>query len=111
MTAQQIESFSSGNVCMVQSASTWTHIITNLQPKTDVLCALFVKKYFLPYRKLKDSIDPNVILINPSSLLNTEIDNINHEFKKMLNNLKEKLTEQPEDDDNDEDLEGKQMLS
>lgn len=49
-----------------------------------------------------------MILINPSSLLNSDIDNIQHEFKKLLNNLKQKLTEQPDNDD--EDLEGTEML-
>ncbi|XP_041795045.1 laminin subunit beta-4 isoform X2 [Chelmon rostratus] len=47
-------------------------------------------------RKLKDAIDPNKILINPSRLLNTEIDNIYMEFKKLLDKLKEKLTEVPD---------------
>lgn len=70
---------------------------------------LFVRSEtaFSSHRKLKDSIDPNVILINPTSLLNTEIDNIHHEFKKLLNNLKEKLMGLPDDDDgDDEDLQG-----
>lgn len=56
---------------------------------------------FLPHRKLKDAVDPNVILIDPTSLLNTELNNIHHEFKKLL----KKLTTGPDDDD-DEDLEG-----
>ncbi|XP_067447150.1 laminin subunit beta-4 [Thunnus thynnus] len=60
-----------------------------------------VEKLYLKIRKLKDGIDPNMILINPSSLLNSDIDNIQHEFKKLLNNLKQKLTEQPDDDDED----------
>ncbi|XP_065813008.1 laminin subunit beta-4 [Labrus bergylta] len=47
-------------------------------------------------RKLKDAVDPNMILINPSPLLNTEIDNIQLEFKKLLNNLKEKLIDDPD---------------
>lgn len=52
-----------------------------------------MQKMFVKIRKLKDAIDPNVILINPSPLLNTEIDNIHLEFKKILNSLKEKLIE------------------
>ncbi|KAM7415417.1 hypothetical protein PAMA_019983 [Pampus argenteus] len=64
-----------------------------------------VEKLYLKIRKLKDSIDPNMILINPYSLLNTEIDNIHHDFKKLLNNLKEKLMKQLDDDEDDEDLE------
>ncbi|XP_029289830.1 laminin subunit beta-4 [Cottoperca gobio] len=49
--------------------------------------------------KLKDSIDPNVILIDASPLLNTEIDNIRLEFEKLLNKLKEKLSEDPDSED------------
>lgn len=58
---------------------------------------------------MKNVIDPNVILIDPSPLLNTEIDNISLEFKKLLNNLKEKVIEDPDIDD--EYLEGTEMLS
>lgn len=58
---------------------------------------------------MKNVIDPNVILIDPSPLLNTEIDNIRLEFKKLLNNLKEKVIEDPDIDD--EYLEGTEMLS
>ncbi|KAM7397366.1 hypothetical protein PAMP_020344 [Pampus punctatissimus] len=64
-----------------------------------------VEKLYLKIRKLKDSIDPNMILINPYSLLNTEIDNIHHDFKQLLNNLMEKLMKQLDDDYDDEDLE------
>ncbi|XP_028287743.1 laminin subunit beta-4 isoform X2 [Parambassis ranga] len=42
-------------------------------------------------RKLKDAIDPNMILIDLSPLLNTNIQNIHLEFKNLLNNLKDKL--------------------
>ncbi|KAM6926955.1 laminin subunit beta-4 [Lycodopsis pacificus] len=49
--------------------------------------------------KLQDAVDPNVILIDPSPLLNTEIDDIRLEFKKLLNNVKEKLIEKPDDED------------
>lgn len=58
---------------------------------------------------MKNVIDPNVILIDPSPLLNTEIDNISLEFKKLLNNLKEKVIKDPDIDD--EYLEGTEMLS
>uniref|UniRef100_UPI0037E8F603 laminin subunit beta-4 n=1 Tax=Semicossyphus pulcher TaxID=241346 RepID=UPI0037E8F603 len=44
-------------------------------------------------RKLKDAVDPNMILIDLSPLVNTEIDNIQMEFKKLLNILKDKLIE------------------
>uniref|UniRef100_A0A3Q3JWY3 Laminin, beta 4 n=1 Tax=Monopterus albus TaxID=43700 RepID=A0A3Q3JWY3_MONAL len=75
--------------------------LTALSPskveKTEKLC--------VKIRKLKDAIDPNVILFNPSNLLNTEIDTIQLEFKKLLNNLKEKLVTDP-DDKQEEDLQG-----
>uniref|UniRef100_A0A4W6C4H5 Laminin subunit beta-1 n=1 Tax=Lates calcarifer TaxID=8187 RepID=A0A4W6C4H5_LATCA len=58
--------------------------------------------------KLKDAIDPNTILIDLSPLLNTEIDNIGLEFKKLLNSLKEKLIKDPDDEDKG-DLEGKEL--
>ncbi|KAI3370558.1 hypothetical protein L3Q82_007070 [Scortum barcoo] len=57
-----------------------------------------VEKLCLMIKKLKDAIDPNVILTDPSPLLNTEIDNIRLEFKKLFNNLKI-LVEDPEDED------------
>lgn len=63
--------------------------------KVERLCAMI--------GKLKNAIDPNVILIDPSPLLITEIDNIRLEFQKLLNNLKQKVKEDP--DDEDEDLE------
>ncbi|KAJ8269152.1 hypothetical protein COCON_G00117590 [Conger conger] len=40
---------------------------------------------------LKDSIDPNVIVIDKTALLNTDIDNIKYEFTKLLDKLIEKL--------------------
>lgn len=67
-------------------------------------------KCFLTHRKLKDAIDPNVILIDPSPVLNTAINNIHLDFKKLLNNLKEKLSEDV-DDDEEEDLEGTVMCT
>ncbi|XP_031417593.1 laminin subunit beta-4 [Clupea harengus] len=45
--------------------------------------------------KLKDSIDPSVIIIDPTSLLNTEIDNIKLEFQKVIDKLIEKTKEVP----------------
>lgn len=60
-------------------------------------------KLFPFNRKLKDSIDPNLILIDPSPLLQTEIDNIRYEFKKLLDNLKQRIINEPDDD---EDVEG-----
>ncbi|XP_037624636.1 laminin subunit beta-4 [Sebastes umbrosus] len=86
-----------------------------MHSKMDVLANLMglspskaekVEKMSAMIRKLKDAIDPNVILINPSPLLNTEIDNIHLEFKKLLSNLKEKLIEdQDYDDEYPEELE------
>ncbi|KAG7233023.1 hypothetical protein INR49_007538 [Caranx melampygus] len=64
-----------------------------------------VEKLWTKIKKLKDAIDPNMILIDPSPLLNTEIDNIHLDFKKLLNRLKDKVTEGPDDEDDDEDLE------
>ncbi|XP_051237149.1 laminin subunit beta-4 isoform X1 [Dicentrarchus labrax] len=71
--------------------------LTGLSPpkveKAEKLCAMI--------RKLKDAIDPNIILIDPAPLLNTEIDNIRLEFKKLLNKLKERVFEDPVDEDED----------
>ncbi|XP_049929321.1 laminin subunit beta-4 [Epinephelus moara] len=60
-----------------------------------------VEKLSLMIGKLKDSIDPYLILIDPSPLLNTEIDNIRLDFKKLLTRLKEKLNEDPDAEDED----------
>ncbi|XP_014860210.1 PREDICTED: laminin subunit beta-4-like [Poecilia mexicana] len=54
-----------------------------------------VEKLYMKIRKLKDAVDTNIILIDPSVLLNNEINNINVEFQKMLKNLKDKLTKDP----------------
>ncbi|XP_035280923.1 laminin subunit beta-4 [Anguilla anguilla] len=40
---------------------------------------------------LKDSIDPHVIIIDKTALLNTDIDNIKYEFSKLLDRLIEKI--------------------
>uniref|UniRef100_A0A8D3CQ06 Laminin, beta 4 n=1 Tax=Scophthalmus maximus TaxID=52904 RepID=A0A8D3CQ06_SCOMX len=75
-----------------------THSLQNIKPHN--------------YRKLKEAIDPNMILIDPSPLLNTEIDNIRLEFKKLLDSLKEKMIEDPYDEDDDEEeenMEGTEM--
>lgn len=49
-----------------------------------------------------------MILIDPSPLLDSEIDNIRLESKKLLSNLKEKFIEDP--DSEDESVEGTDML-
>ncbi|CAB1313509.1 unnamed protein product, partial [Coregonus sp. 'balchen'] len=54
-----------------------------------------VEKLSVRISKLKDTIDPNAIIMDSSSLLNTEIDNIHHEFKMLLDNLRNKISEVP----------------
>ncbi|XP_034391852.1 laminin subunit beta-4 isoform X2 [Cyclopterus lumpus] len=58
-----------------------------------------LEKLCAKIRKLQDAIDPNVILIDPSALLNTEMDNIGLEFRKLLNNMKAKRRPNPDDED------------
>ncbi|TDH10018.1 hypothetical protein EPR50_G00093320 [Perca flavescens] len=58
-----------------------------------------LEKLFAMIGKVKDGIDPNMILIDLSPLLNTDIDNIRLEFKTLLNNLKRKLIEDPDDEE------------
>uniref|UniRef100_A0A3Q2TNH0 Laminin subunit beta-4-like n=1 Tax=Fundulus heteroclitus TaxID=8078 RepID=A0A3Q2TNH0_FUNHE len=54
-----------------------------------------VEKLYMKISKLKDAIDTNMILMDPSLLLNNEIDNIHAEFEKLLKNLKDKLIKAP----------------
>ncbi|XP_034031453.1 laminin subunit beta-4 [Thalassophryne amazonica] len=56
--------------------------------KVETLC--------LKIMKLKDSIDPNRILIDPSSVLISEMNNIQDGFKRLLSHLKEKTAEEPQ---------------
>ncbi|KAM9352424.1 laminin subunit beta-4 [Symphorus nematophorus] len=58
-----------------------------------------VEKLCLMIGKLKDAIDPNVIVIDPSPLINTEIDSIRQEFQKLLKQLKPKLIDDPDTED------------
>ncbi|KAJ8002829.1 hypothetical protein DPEC_G00163040 [Dallia pectoralis] len=44
---------------------------------------------------LKDTIDPNTIILDPTSSLNTEINNIRHEFTNLLENLKHNASKDP----------------
>ncbi|XP_028304206.1 laminin subunit beta-4 isoform X2 [Gouania willdenowi] len=60
-----------------------------------------VDKLFLKVRKLKDVIDPNIIIIDPSSLLNTDMENIQQEFTKLLNRLKDNILTLSEDTDSE----------
>lgn len=53
----------------------------------------------IPHRKLKNAIDPNLIVIDTNPLLNTEIDNIRKEFQRLVNNLKRKLIGDPDSED------------
>ncbi|XP_036374359.1 laminin subunit beta-4 [Megalops cyprinoides] len=45
---------------------------------------------------LKDSIDPNIIIIDKSPLLNTEIDNIRYDFNKLLAKLIDYTKQKPQ---------------
>ncbi|KAM4733907.1 laminin subunit beta-4 isoform 2-T2 [Anableps anableps] len=54
-----------------------------------------VEKLYIKIRKLKDAVDTNIILIDPSILLNNEIANIKVEFQKLLEDLKDKLFKSP----------------
>ncbi|XP_034542548.1 laminin subunit beta-4 [Notolabrus celidotus] len=69
--------------------------LTGLSPpeveKMEKLCSMI--------GKLKDAVDPNRILIDPSPLLNSEIDNLHLEFKKLLNNLKDRFNEDSDSTD------------
>ncbi|XP_035013706.2 laminin subunit beta-4 isoform X1 [Hippoglossus stenolepis] len=63
--------------------------------------------------KLKDAVDPNMILIDPSPLLDTEMENIRQEFKKLLKSVKENVMELPheeEEEDADELLDEIQKI-
>lgn len=42
-------------------------------------------------RNLAETTDPNIIIIDPSKLLGTEIDNIYLEFKRFLDDLHKKM--------------------
>uniref|UniRef100_A0A7N6BTS6 Laminin, beta 4 n=1 Tax=Anabas testudineus TaxID=64144 RepID=A0A7N6BTS6_ANATE len=89
---------------MYSNLDNFVNLIELSPPKVIAL----ILKYFLTHRKLKDTIDLKIILIDLSPLLNTEMDNIHLDCKKLLNNLKEKPTE---DLDQEEDLEGTMMCT
>ncbi|CAL8355306.1 unnamed protein product [Lota lota] len=57
-----------------------------------------VEMLCLNLRKLKDSIDPNLILVDLSPLLNTDIDNIRQDFHKLLRRLRDRITDEPDVD-------------
>ena len=52
---------------------------------------------------MKDAVDPNMILIDPSPLLNTEMENIRQEFKKLLKSVKENVLELPHEEEEEEE--------
>lgn len=60
-------------------------------------CVLLLDE--IPYRKLKNAIDPNLIVVDTNPLLNTEIDNIRKEFQRLVNHLKRKLIGDPDSED------------
>ncbi|XP_026221368.1 laminin subunit beta-4 isoform X2 [Anabas testudineus] len=82
---------------MYSNLDNFVNLIELSPPKVEKLEKLYMKIW-----KLKDTIDLKIILIDLSPLLNTEMDNIHLDCKKLLNNLKEKPTE---DLDQEEDLE------
>lgn len=53
---------------------------------------------------MKDALNPNLILVDLSPLLDTDIENIRLEFKKLLKVLKEKAIQDL--DQKEEDVEG-----
>lgn len=57
-----------------------------------------VEKLVQMITKLKDTIDPNAIILDPTKLLDTEIENIRHEFNRIMENLMDKLLTEPEVD-------------
>lgn len=59
---------------------------------------------FFPHRKLKKAIDPNVIVVDLTSVLDPEIDHIRKESQRLVNKLKRKLAGDP--DAEEESLEG-----
>lgn len=73
-----------------------------------ILCfsedAAKVKSFSTQLRKLKDALNPNLILVDLSPLLDTDIENIRLEFKKLLKVLKEKAIQDL--DQKEEDVEG-----
>lgn len=64
--------------------------------------------FFLPHRKLKKAIDPNVIVVDLTSVFDPEIDNIRKESQRLVNKLKRKLAGDP--DAEEESLEGSSIF-
>ncbi|KAI7811799.1 laminin subunit beta-4 precursor [Triplophysa rosa] len=62
---------------------------------TDVDEVKKLEKLLAQIRNETETIDPNLIIIDPSPLLNTDIDNIHLEFNRLLKNLQEKIKDIP----------------
>uniref|UniRef100_A0A665UDI7 Laminin subunit beta-1 n=1 Tax=Echeneis naucrates TaxID=173247 RepID=A0A665UDI7_ECHNA len=88
---------------MISNLNSLTNLKGLSTPKVEEMEKLWVKT-----KKLKDTVDPNMTLIDPSPLLNTEINNIQLEFKKLLNSLRDNLRD-PDDEDH-ENLEGTEYI-
>ncbi|KAK0144068.1 Laminin subunit beta-4 [Merluccius polli] len=54
-----------------------------------------MERLFVNVRKIKDSIDPNLIVIDPSVLLNTDINNIRQDFNKLFRHLRDQIQATP----------------
>lgn len=50
---------------------------------------------YLLLRNETETIDPHIIIIDPTILLNSDIDNIRLDFNTLLKNLREKTKEIP----------------
>lgn len=78
------------------------HLRKNVtRPETSSVSKM--EKQFQKILKLKDSIDPNLIHIDPTPVLNSEIEHTQLQFMKLLENLRHKV-DSP-DDEYDEDAE------
>lgn len=55
-----------------------------------------IESFCLARRKLTKAIDPNVIVFDPTSVLDPEIDNIRKESQRLVNKLKRKLAGDPD---------------
>lgn len=59
----------------------------------------FSSLFFCSHRKLKKAIDPNVVVVDPTAILDPEIDHIQKEFQKLVHRLKKKLAGDPDAED------------
>ena len=77
------------DLLMLYSIESLCHLLF-ISKKCHLILIFLFFLFFVP-RMLKDSIDPNAIIIDKTALLNTDIDNIKYEFTKLLDKLIEKL--------------------